>query len=410
MKKIFYLICLFIFSLSLSSCGVNLSNNTSSSIMKPSSGNELSSLENIGSKKFNNPFIKWDMPDPCIYRADDGYYYIYSTQSNQDFDGDGNSELVYIPIIRSLDMINFEYVGSVFKQKPMWSRDNTRSGVWAPDVIFYNNQYYCYYTLGLMGNGANIKNSGIGVATSDYPYGPWTDHGKLFDGYDCDYRDPIDQCVRQDEDGKLYLFFGSFTGIYYYPLTENGLSIDSDNLKEDKKLLIGNKNVVSHLNYEAIYICKLRNNYFAFASCGSCCEGKDSTYHVVCFKSESLLGPYYQADGLDGLQTKRGELVIGSYDNKDSRWTSGNKMGNVAGPGHNAVFKDDKDNYYILYHGIARIGDFKGRILFYDPLHFDENGFPHVEDYTSSYGVKQIDSPYIDVNKYISNFPNNSLF
>lgn len=413
MKKIFLFIFLFIFSLSLTGCeyfgftGINPSINELTS--SNSSKTEIVSSE-IGSQKFDNPFIKWDLADPCIYRADDGYYYIYSTQSNQDFDGDGSSEVAYIPIIRSLDMVNFEYMGSVFEKKPMWSKDNMNSGVWAPDVIFHNNQYYCYYTLGLMGNGVDIKKSGIGVATSDYPFGPWTDHGKLFDGYDCDYRDPIDQCVRKDENGDLYLFFGSFTGIYYYPLSEDGLSVKSNNLKKDKTLIIGNKSVVSHLNYEAIYMVKMNESYYAFASCGTCCDGKASTYHVVCFKSDSLLGPYYQSDGEDAFQSKRGDLVIGCYDDKNNRWLKGNSIGNVAGPGHNAIFKDDKDQYYILYHGTSRIGDIKGRILYYDPLMFDENGFPYVENYSSSYGVEQIDSPYIDINKYIANFPQSAIF
>ena len=30
-------------------------------------------------KTYNNPVIKWSLPDPSVFKAADGYYYLYAT-------------------------------------------------------------------------------------------------------------------------------------------------------------------------------------------------------------------------------------------------------------------------------------------------------------------------------------------
>ena len=50
--------------------------------------------------------------------------------------------------------------------------------LWAPDINYINGKYVLYYTLG---HWDLPKNSCIGVAVSDSPVGPFTDHGKLLD-------------------------------------------------------------------------------------------------------------------------------------------------------------------------------------------------------------------------------------
>ena len=118
--------------------------------------------------------------DPSIIKADDGYYYAYVTSENYDWEKTGQSNQVNGPILRSKNLTEFEYVGCVFPNGiPKWSKANN-AGVWAPDIVYRNNTYYYYYSLGVF--SGDVKASGIGVCTSEYPTGPWTDHGKILDG------------------------------------------------------------------------------------------------------------------------------------------------------------------------------------------------------------------------------------
>ena len=54
-------------------------------------------------KSFTNPVIDRDAPDPTVIRAEDGTFYAYSTQR------DGN-----VPIYKSSDMVEWEYIGGAF--------------------------------------------------------------------------------------------------------------------------------------------------------------------------------------------------------------------------------------------------------------------------------------------------------
>ena len=69
------------------------------------------------------------------------------------------------------------------------------------------------------------------IATADKPEGPFTDLGKLFRSNEIKIQNCIDPFYIEDN-GKKYLFWGSFHGIYGTELTEDGLS-----LKKDQQIL-----------------------------------------------------------------------------------------------------------------------------------------------------------------------------
>ena len=100
-------------------------------------------------------------------------------------------------IYKSTNMTQWTYAGAAFLQKPNWQPD-TR--LWAPDINYINGKYVLYYTLG---HWDLPKNSCIGVAVSDSPVGPFTDHGKLLD-YNSGTMQCIDPCYFEDN-GKKYL-------------------------------------------------------------------------------------------------------------------------------------------------------------------------------------------------------------
>src|SRR5688572_30106193 len=116
--------------------------------------------------------------DPTIIQgqtAGDTHWYMYCTTDplNGTDKTDNSFNFHLIPMLRSTDLVNWTYMGDAFSARPGWVADDV--GLWAPEIQYFNGQYYLYYTApwtDLPGGG-----SAIGVATSPGPLGPWTDSG-----------------------------------------------------------------------------------------------------------------------------------------------------------------------------------------------------------------------------------------
>lgn len=244
----------------------------------------------------------------------------------------------------------------------------SQSAIWAPDVVKVNDTWIYYYS---NSNWGATEDTGIGYMTADNIEGPWTDHGKMFDSGEIGVENSIDPCVVADDDGQLWMSWGSFQGLYIVPLNEDGTGLKYT-IEDSHKILIGG--VVGPWNgatYEGSYIRKKDGYWYLFASQGTCCDGADSTYHVKVARSRSITGPYVDAEGVDFCGEDRGELVV-----------KGNRY--VAGPGHNSIIVDDNDDWWIVYHGYDAMFPM-GRNLYIDKLEWDDNGFPYVENYEPSF-------------------------
>ena len=136
--------------------------------------------------------------------------------------------------------------------------------------------------------------------------GPFTDHGKMFRSNEIGVQNSIDPSFLQYE-GRNYLVWGSFRGIYVIELTEDGLSLKPG---AEKKRIAGTA-------FEAAYIHKHGDYYYMFASIGSCCEGIRSTYKVVVGRSKKVWDscnytcPVYNtgAEGLEELIKKLAKKI-----------------------------------------------------------------------------------------------------
>lgn len=73
-------------------------------------------------------------PDPAVIRGKDGLWYAYGTQ-NPVMQSKGEDGERMLPILRSADMVTWEYAGEVFTSanKPAWHQG---SRLWAPDVRY----------------------------------------------------------------------------------------------------------------------------------------------------------------------------------------------------------------------------------------------------------------------------------
>lgn len=379
MKKAISVLSTILFATAIIGCGNQVISSSSSSISSNSSS-ETSSSAIV--TEYKNPVFEPVMADPCIIRDEtDGYYYVYGTEDYGEWGG--VARVSYIPIIRSKNLVDWEYVGEVFteKTKPTWGKYN--SGLWAPDIYKIDGVYNLYYSFSTWGD----SNPGIGVATSPTPSGPWTDHGMILNSETSGVKNSIDQFVFEYE-GKMYMMWGSFRGLYVTELTSDGLK-----LKEAATFtLVGG--LAQSSKFEAPYMIQRGEFYYLFISLGHCCMGIESTYYVNVLRAKSPLGPFVDSLGRKLLgQETNGELVIkGSSE--------------ITGPGHNSVTLDDNGDYWIVYHGydtdyiLGSYGSSPRRSLLIDKLQWTEDGWPYVKNYGGSKDFTE--APYIDYSKYPS--------
>lgn len=383
MKKKILLLPLLIFSScsSINTSQISTSSESRVNYINKTYQNPLNFYKQDGSKYFVTA------ADPDVLKADDGYFYMYCTNTYCEM---GNKGMQYDrgPIFQSKDLINWTWVGSVFDGHPQalnWGDKD--AGVWAPSVIKVGDHYNYYYSLSLWGD----NNPGIGVATSLTPYGPWTHYGKVLDSNLSGVKNSIDPKPIYDEDGKLYLIWGSFYGIGAVELTDDGTEVfwGINNIKDHLYWIIddnSNGQMDININYEGSYIIKRNDSYYYFGSQGTCCDGVNSTYRVKAGKANKLLGKYYGSDGktLTDETGSYGDLVIGPSEE-------------VAGVGHNTVVEDYEGEFWLFYHGFDVDGEYPNeRTIFMDKLYFDENDMPYVENKKASIHQDKIGPLVID--------------
>ena len=302
----------------------------------------LSACSGVKSHKmeatFTNPVIDRDAPDPTVIRAQDGNFYAYATWRNKN-----------LPVYKSIDMVNWEYLGGAFEQDkvPMYVE---KGAIWAPDINYIDGKYVLYFS---ESRWAAHWESCICRAVSDKPEGPYTDAKMLFRSTDVGVENSIDPAIFQ-EDGRKYLIWGSFFGIYITELSEDGLEV------VDLKDIVR----IAGKAFEGTYIHKHKGYYYLFASVGRCCDGLNSTYKTVVGRSKSLFGPYVDKQGRPMLENHYEVLLEG-----DSR---------VKGPGHDSqIVADDKGQDWIFYHGYDVNAPTSGRKMYLDRVHWID-GWPQI--------------------------------
>jgi len=315
---------------------------------------------------YENPVLRLNCPDPTVLdnRKQDGWFYAYSTQSNN----------AVLPVYRSKNLINWEFVCDGFLgKKPDWE---SGSRLWAPDINYVDGKYVLYYALGLWGNH---ERSASGVAVSDSPTGPFKDHGMIVSFDNTGVLNSIDPNFFQDGD-KKYLAWGSLQkgkgvedvvhpaglpvreGIWIIELAADGLSVKPG---AEPVKLAGDRQ-------EGVYLHKRGKWYYLFTSEGSCCEREKSTYHVMVGRSKSPLGPFVGRSG-ESMIAKEGtyKTVVLS---KSTDFT-------FVGPGHNSqIITDDAGNDWMFYHTFWKANDYNGRCMAMDQIIWDKDGWPSIRD------------------------------
>ena len=264
-----------------------------------------------------------------------------------------------VPSYHSKDLAHWVPGPAVFNTPPEWIAhtvpENRDMIYWAPDVMKVGDRYLLYYSVSSMGK----MTSAIGLATNptldpNDPACHWTDQGPVVQSHEGGDFNTIDPALFQDDDGSLWLTFGSYwSGIKLVqldPLTGKRLNPDAPLIP-----------LAYNGSIEASYLCKHAGYYYLFVNWGACCQGPRSTYNIRIGRSKLITGPYLDKNGVDMLQ-HGGSLFLGH-------------RGPLIGPGHAGTLVDqDKSWFTCDFEGDLRMGG--QATLAISPLQWQADGWP----------------------------------
>ena len=222
-----------------------------------------------------------------------------------------------IPVRRSKDLIDFEYVGTALSDRAVAEgRDNgpdfkPTGGFWAPYTEYCNGEYRMYYSAT---KAFGSSESRIWLAVADKPEGPFENRGVVMDTWDTPDTDPnaIDAHVEDTADGRKFFVYGSFFGgIFCKELdVETGMPINTD--AHYQGIRLAKKPANSHVDGPegaAVMYHPETKYYYLFLSYGWLGEN----YDIRVGRCREITGPYVDFHGksLDGESL--GTKLAGSY-------------------------------------------------------------------------------------------------
>ncbi len=215
------------------------------------------------------------LADPTIFLWQ-GKYYAFGTFSADGILAYTSTDLIHWKAIESNNGFGLKK-GDAFGTK----------GFWAPQVFHYNNKFYMAYT----------ANENIAIATSDQPYGPFTQVNKT--NLPAPIRQ-IDPFVFIDDDGKKYLFHVRLLNgnrIFGAVLKDDFSEIDTTTIKECISATDPweNTNDAKWPVTEGPAVIKKNGKYYMFYSAN---DFRNPDYAVGIAVSNHPLGPWvkYQSN------------------------------------------------------------------------------------------------------------------
>ncbi len=275
-----------------------------------------------------NPILPEFHADPeVLYSRQTGKFYIYSTT-----DGAAGWGGYYFTVFESADLTNWQHRGIMLdlgtSQVP-WANGNA----WAPCIEEKKQsdgtyKYYFYYS----GQDVERNRKSIGVAVSDSPTGPFTDHGRpivyeLPEGVQGGQQIDVD-VFTDPVSGKSYLYWGNG----YMAGAE--LNDDMVSLKPGTTRVMTPRggSLQDYAFREAAYVFYRDGKYYFMWSVD---DTGSPNYHVAYGTSSSPLGP---------IQVAQNPVVLIQDAAQE-----------IYGPAHNSVLQlPGTDEWYIVYHRINK--------------------------------------------------------
>ena len=341
MKKILVVIILIMNINLLIGCGENIVRSKLDYPNKPNHGNAVT------------------VHDPSIIKADDSYYAFgshFAVARTNDFItwyqvlGENGSDKLYGGNWKEVLSDAVSYVGP------------DASSAWAPGMIKIDDTYYMYYSLSTFGS----QRSYIGRVESKDILGPYTNSVEIVKSSPSNGPNAIDAEVFFDEEGKLWMVYGSFFGgIYIKELYNEGENIGLPKEEGFGKKIWNGYDQGPEGPY--IFYNEETEYYYLMASHGSL----SLNYNMRVLRSKTPDGPYLDTRGRDGASmSNSGIKLAGNFQFEKSQ--------GLAALGHNSVIKVD-NKYMVVYHTRFRqgINIVSGHHNVYvNQLLFDQEGWP----------------------------------
>ena len=294
-----------------------------------------------------NPVWEKGFPDPTTWRATDGTWRATSTS---------------MKILKSADFLHWTDTGQQIFTIGDWQRIRRKwKYVWAPDAFKIGDIYLMYVAF-----VNNAEDSAIAVFSSKSAEGPFTGGRIITRSRDTGIWDTIDpEVVRDNRDGKLWLFFGSIGKIHRVGLSPDGMSVAPGARYEHMAGLSADDkgDPMRQKVFEGAYLHRRGGWWYLFASRG--CYW-NHTYAIVVGRARTLDGPFLDRKGrrmTDGFAT----TVLSSK--KDEKHF---------GPGHNGEIATIGGRDYIPYHCHVAGDNPSARLLFVSRLVWDASGWPKI--------------------------------
>ena len=282
----------------------------------------------MGHKFGADPFGMVDGDRLYVYMTDD---HLYRSTDGKPITGSFDyTDCKSVTIISSDDLVNWTDHGT---QPVAGGPASWASQMWAPcaahKTIDGKENYFLYFS---------NNSSGIGVLTSDTPYGPWTDPiGKAMIDHstaNCSGKlvpSVYDPAVLIDDDGKAYLYFGG--GIDNLDAADPG-SARCVQLGDDMTSIVGTPvEIRPPCLFEDAGINKVGGKYLYSYCANFNADGGPGRGNVGYMKSDNPLGPF---------------TYVGccSENPGGASWAGG-------GGNHHHAIVEFKGKYYLLYHNRA---------------------------------------------------------
>jgi len=261
--------------------------------------------------------LRFASPDPFVWRDSENFYLVTTNQRGKN-----------VPLFRSIDLQNWIPLGDALPDLPDWAQ---KGFTWAPEIIRFQGSYWLFYT-------SRMRKSGfpcIGLARAATPEGPYHDDSESPMICMDDKGGAIDASPFVDN-GKLYLLWKANGNRLRIRTAIMLAEIDPIQrvLKSDLATLIENDAEWEGRSVEAPSLIKYDGRYYLFYS-GAMFHTRK--YAVGYASADSINGPYFKY---------RGNPIISSTHQRIA-------------PGHQSIFKDGEERYWIAYH--AYPGQIAGR-------------------------------------------------
>ena len=292
-------------------------------------------------ESYRNPVVQENVEDPAVLYSG-GKFYVY-------YNGAGEDDV--IPMMESDDLTGWRGLTPAFNAltapAPI-SGCTIRSCA----VVARGEGFLMFYT-------ASAGTSVVGVASSQFPTGPWVDEGTVLSNVTAEAVLTGAPSVYEDG-GRLHLVVETTKGIYSLPLSDDG-----------KSLAAGAPALLASEAFKAPVMYGHGGKWYLIATTGSTSGAASSTARIVYGRSDNAEGPFLAKDGsamLDGAA----EILVGG----------GKKF---AGPGSAATPLDLPGGASWLVYNAYDLADVsRGRTLMLDPIQWSD-GWMSVRGSVSSF-------------------------